>query len=66
MNLLKKALNDERTERMKVQAAEMMKTLNNLKPIHVPKTKDNRILELEKDLMQVKHVRNYQYARRSN
>lgn len=56
INLLKKAFNDERTERMKMQAAEMAKVLNGLKPIRVPKTKDNRILELQTDLIKVKHV----------
>lgn len=55
--LLKKALHDERAERMKVQANEMEKILRNLKPIHVPQPKDNRINELEKDLQKVKHVR---------
>lgn len=54
--LLKKALNDERTERIRIQAAEMEKVLKNLTPIHVPQPKDNRISELEKDLIQVKHV----------
>lgn len=57
INLLKKAFTDERAERMKMQSAEMARVLNALKPIHVPKTKDNRILELEKDLIKVKHVR---------
>lgn len=54
--LLKKALHDERTERIRIQAAEMEKVLNNLTPIHVPQPKDNRITELEKDLIDVKHV----------
>lgn len=56
---MKKALHDERSERMRIQAAEMEKVLKNLKPVHVPQPKDNRITELEKDLIQVKHVRTH-------
>lgn len=54
--MLKKAFNDERTERLKLQAAEMRKVLNNLTPIYVPKPKDDRIVELEQHLAKVKHV----------
>lgn len=54
---MKKALHDERSERMRIQAADMEKVLKNLAPVHVPQPKDNRITELEKDLIQVKHVR---------
>lgn len=57
LTILKKALHDERAERIRVQAAEMEKVLKSLAPIHVPQPKDNRIIELEKDLMKVKHVR---------
>lgn len=56
LTILKKALHNERSERIKVQAAEMEKILKNLAPIHVPQPKDNRINDLEKDLMKVKHV----------
>lgn len=42
---------------MRIQAADMEKVLKNLAPVHVPQPKDNRITELEKDLIQVKHVR---------
>lgn len=56
LTLLKKALHDERSERMRIQAAEMEKILKNLAPVNVPKPKDNRIIELEKDLIEVKHV----------
>lgn len=56
LTLLKKALHDERTERIKIQANEMEKILNNLTPIYVPQPKDNRINDLEKDLMKLKHV----------
>jgi len=40
---------------MKLQAQEYRKILNNLEPIYVPPTKDNRIVDLEKDLSQVKY-----------
>lgn len=59
LTILKKALHNERSERIKTQAAEMEKILKNLSPIHVPQPKDNRISNLEKDLMKVKHVRKY-------
>lgn len=57
LTILKKALHDERAERIRIQATEMEKVLKSLAPIHVPQPKDNRINELEKDLMKVKHVR---------
>lgn len=57
LTILKKALHDERAERIRIQATEMEKVLKNLAPIHVPQPKDNRINELERDLMKVKHVR---------
>lgn len=56
LDLLKKALNDERDERMKIQANEYQKILRNLKPLHVPKVKDNRIDALENELQKVKYV----------
>lgn len=56
LTLLKKAFVDERAERIKLQAADMAKVLNSLTPIYVPQPKDNRISELEKDLIKVKHV----------
>lgn len=59
LTLLKKAFNDERTERLKLQAAEMRKVLNNLTPIYVPQPKDDRIIELENHLAKVKHVSSY-------
>lgn len=55
--LLKKALNDEREERMKLQAKELEKTLKSLKPLHVPKVKDDRLNELDDELRRVKYVR---------
>ncbi|XP_031635957.1 dynactin subunit 1 isoform X2 [Contarinia nasturtii] len=55
LSILKKALQDERAERIRIQATEMEKILKNLKPIHVPQPKDNRINELERDLIKVKH-----------
>ena len=56
LSLLKRALNDERDERMRVQATEYQKILRALKPLHVPVVKDNRIDELEKELHKVKYV----------
>lgn len=58
---MKKALHDERAERIRIQATEMEKVLKNLAPIHVPQPKDNRIIELEKDLMKVKHVSEHRW-----
>lgn len=55
--LLKKALNDEREERMKLQAKELENTLKSLKPLHVPKVKDHRLNELDEELRRVKYVR---------
>uniref|UniRef100_A0A336KRA6 Dynactin subunit 1 n=1 Tax=Culicoides sonorensis TaxID=179676 RepID=A0A336KRA6_CULSO len=55
LSLLKKAYNDERSERLKLQANELKKILDNLEPIYVPKPKDNRIDELEKQLNKVKY-----------
>lgn len=56
LSLLKKAYNDERSDRLKLQATELKKILDNLEPIYVPKPKDNRIDELEKQLHKVKYV----------
>lgn len=56
LSLLKKAFNDERNERIKLQAAEMKKILGRLAPIYVPKPKDERIADLEKDLSKAKYV----------
>lgn len=54
--LLKRALLDEREERMKLQAKEYEKILKNLKPLHVPKVKDQRLDALENELRKVKYV----------
>lgn len=54
--LLKKALNDERDERMKLQAKEYEKILKSLKPLHVPKVKDQRLNALDDELRKVKYV----------
>lgn len=56
LSLLKKAYNDERSERLKLQASDLKKILDSLEPIYVPKPKDNRIVELEKQLHKVKYV----------
>lgn len=54
--LLKKALNDEREERMKLQAKEYEKILKSLKPLHMPKIKDKRLNALDDELRKVKYV----------
>lgn len=54
--LLKKALNDEREERMKLQAKEFEKVLKSLKPLYVPKVKDERLNALDDELRKVKYV----------
>jgi dynactin 1 len=54
--LLKRALKDEREERMKLQAQEYEKVLKNLKPLHVPKVKDDRLNKLEDELNKVRYV----------
>lgn len=56
LSLLKKAFTDERTERLKLQSTEMKKILNQLTPIYVPQSKDNRITELEYNLTKAKKV----------
>lgn len=54
--LLKRALNDEREERMKLQAKEYERILKSMKPLHVPKIKDKRLNELDDELRKVKYV----------
>ena len=54
--LLKRALNDERDERMKLQSKEFEKTLKSLKPLHMPKMKDPRLNALDDELRKVKYV----------
>lgn len=55
--LLKKALHDEREERMTLQAKDMEKTFRSLAPLHVPKLRDERLNTLEDELRKVKYVR---------
>lgn len=54
--LLKKALNEERDERMKLQAKDYEKVMKSLKPLHVPKIKDKRLNELDDELRKIKYV----------
>jgi len=56
LELLKKALKDEREERMQLQANEYQKILRGLKPIHVPIVKDKRLDALEDELRKLKYV----------
>lgn len=55
LSLLKKAFTNERDERLRLQALEYRNMLNQLEPIHVPQQKDERIIELEKDIAKVKY-----------
>lgn len=55
LNLLKKAFNDERSERLRLQALEYRKLLDNLEPIHVPQQKDNRMEKLESEIFKIKN-----------
>lgn len=55
LQLLKKAFVEERNERLQLQAQEYNKILSSLEPIYVPKTKDARIDELDKNLTKIKH-----------
>lgn len=57
--LLKKLLLDEREERMKLQAKEYEKVLKSLKPLHVPKVKDERLNALDDELRKVKYVSHF-------
>lgn len=54
--LLKRALKDEREERMKIQAQDYERILKSLKPLHVPKVKDDRLNKLEDELNKVRYV----------
>lgn len=54
--LLKRALNDERDERMKLQAKDYAKVLKSLKPLHVPRVRDERLNKLDDELRKVKYV----------
>lgn len=56
LSLLKKAYNEERTKRLNLQAKDFKKMLDNLEPLYIPKTKDPRIDELERELHKVKYV----------
>lgn len=55
LQLLKKAFMEERNERLRLQAQDYQKILSSLEPIHVPRTKDRRIEELDKKLTEIKH-----------
>lgn len=55
LQLLKKAFVEERNERLRLQAQDYNKILGALEPIHVPKTKDRRIEELDQKLTEIKH-----------
>lgn len=55
MNLMKSLLREERSKRLHIQANDMKNKLKKLEPIFVPKPRDKRIIELEKELHKMKH-----------
>lgn len=55
MNLMKSLLIEERNKRLHIQANDMKNKLKKLEPIFVPKPRDKRIIELEKELSKMKH-----------
>lgn len=55
LQLLKKAFNQERSERLKLQAQDFQKILSKLEPIHIPKPRDRRIDDLDQKLTEIKH-----------
>lgn len=55
MSLMKSLLIEERNKRLQIQANEMKNKLRKLEPIFVPKPRDKRIIELEKELAKMKH-----------
>ncbi|XP_023176808.2 dynactin subunit 1 isoform X1 [Drosophila hydei] len=56
LQLLKCAFNNERNERMRLQAQDMRAKLQQLEPIYVPQPQDQRINALESQLTKMKHA----------
>ncbi|KAM8707622.1 hypothetical protein ACLKA7_014710 [Drosophila subpalustris] len=56
MQLLKCAFNNERNERLRLQAQDMRAKLQQFEPIHVPQPQDQRINALESQLTKMKHA----------
>ncbi|KAH8268775.1 hypothetical protein KR018_006139 [Drosophila ironensis] len=53
--LLKNAFNQERSERMRLQAQDMRAKLSQFEPLYVPQPQDQRISALESELTRMKH-----------
>ncbi|KAH8370980.1 hypothetical protein KR093_005867 [Drosophila rubida] len=56
LQLLKCAFNQERNERLRLQAQDMRAKLQQFEPIHVPQPQDQRINALESQLTKMKHA----------
>ncbi|KAH8256243.1 hypothetical protein KR026_011565 [Drosophila bipectinata] len=54
--LLKNAFNQERSERMRLQAQDMRAKLSQFEPLYVPQPQDQRINALESELTRMKHA----------
>ncbi|XP_055856835.1 dynactin subunit 1 [Episyrphus balteatus] len=65
VNLLKSVLIGERNERLRLQADSIKQKLKKFDPIHVPRAKDKRIIELENQLAKMKHEWALSYLRTS-
>ncbi|EDV96654.1 dynactin subunit 1 [Drosophila grimshawi] len=56
LQLLKCAFNNERNERLRLQAQDMRAKLQQFEPIYVPQPQDQRICALESQLTKMKHA----------
>ncbi|XP_037823080.1 dynactin subunit 1 [Lucilia sericata] len=56
LQLLKHVFNNERSERLRLQAEQIKNKLKKFDPIFVPQPKDKRITELETELTKMKHA----------
>lgn len=56
VELLKNAFNQERNQRLRLQAQDMRAKLSQFEPLHVPQPQDQRITALESELTRMKHA----------
>ncbi|KAH8386048.1 hypothetical protein KR200_002414 [Drosophila serrata] len=56
VQLLKNAFNQERNERLRLQAQDMRAKLSQFEPLYVPQPQDQRISALESELTRMKHA----------
>ncbi|XP_039485865.1 dynactin subunit 1 [Drosophila santomea] len=56
VELLKNAFNQERNERLRLQAQDMRAKLSQFEPLYVPQPQDQRITALESELTRMKHA----------